>query len=152
MEKVLTVDQVQGVKIDDYYTGNYGTDGSDYDTNNIPTITYKIPFNAFRTDTGGWEYRLNYYVGGAEKRVIYFNDLENEFEDIPQEVISRAEWNAHKTFRDKYNITIDGIDIEFDKTYQINYKNYQCKVRIITMEQDFISNETNITAMEIDNE
>ena len=146
MEKILTVDKIQGVKIDDQYTGNYGTDGQFYDTDNIPQINYSIPLNAVRTDNS-FEYRMTYNNG--QYRVIYFHDLQTGFRDLPMEVISRAEWEAYKVFRDKYTIELIGVNYIFDQTFKVNYENYKGSFRLITLEKDYENNKTIITGLEL---
>lgn len=146
MSKVLTIDRVDYIRIEDYYTDNYGSDGNNY--NNGSEIKYKIPFNAFPT-ANAFEYRLSYYAGSSEKRVIYFYDPAIYFKDIPQEVISRAEWEAHKNFTDQYEFELDGINYEIDKTYYVNYDNYQGRVRPIKIDKNLLENKTRMTALEI---
>lgn len=145
MSKVLTVDRVCYVEITDYYTDNYGSDGDNISTDKL---TYKIPMNAFPTDNG-YEYRLNYYYGSTEIPVIHFYDPQIDYRDLPQEVISRAEWEQHKNFRDQYEFELQGIDYEFDATYSVNYGNYQGKFRPITIEKDLLNSKTKMTALEI---
>ena len=145
MNKILTVDRINIVKINDYYTDNYGQDG---ENTGDKKIEYKIPLNAFPTDNG-YEYRLNYYSGSTEKRVVHFYDSQINYKDLPQEVISRAEWEAHKNFRDQYEFELSGIDYEFDKTYSVNYENYSGMFRPITIEKNLLESKTKMTALEI---
>lgn len=149
MSKVLTVDKVHGVKIDDFYTNTYGSDGTIYESTTSKVINYKIPLNAFPT-ANAFEYRLNYFVGSTEKRVINFYDKQISFKDIPQEVISRAEWLAFKDFRDKYEIELIGVNYKFDSTYSVNFENYKGKFRPIMMEKDLEQNSTKLTALQIE--
>lgn len=148
MSKVLSVDRVEGVKIDDYYSDNYATDGNNYGTSDHRTINYKIPFNAIKT-TNAYEYRLNYFQDGQEKRVIYFNDLQLGFEDIPMEVISKAEYEAHRNFRDKYDFKLWGIDYKFDATYSVDTYNYNGKFRPIELSKDLFSNYSEMRAIQL---
>lgn len=149
MTKMLSVDKVEGVKIDDYYSDNYATDGFNYGTEEYRTINYKIPLNTFSTNEG-FEYRLNYFQSGAEKRVIYFKDIELNFEDIPMEVISRAEWEAHKIFRDKYELKLYGIEHSFDSSYSIDQYNYKGKIVPVEMSISLLSNRTTMKVKQID--
>lgn len=148
MSKVLSVDRVEGVKIDDYYSDNYATDGNNYGTSDHRTINYKIPFNAIKT-TNAYEYRLNYFQGSQEKRVIYFNDRQIGFEDIPMEVISRAEYEAHRNFRDKYDFKLWGIDYRFDATYSVDTYNYNGKFRPIELSKDLFDNYSEMRAIQL---
>lgn len=148
MNKVLTIDKVDYVKIQDYYTEEYGYDGSNYNNDNV--INYSIPLNAVRTTSGGINARMLYYdLLGNVKDVDYFYDPVTGYKDIPQEVISRAEWESHKTFRDQYEFEISGIDLEFDDTYYVNYENYTGKFRPITLEKNLLESKTKMTALEI---
>lgn len=148
MNKVLTIDKVDYVKIQDYYTEEYGEDGSNF--NNDKTINYKIPLNAVRTASGGINARMLYYdLSGNVKDVDYFYDPVTGYRDIPQEVISRAEWESHKTFRDQYEFELSGIDFEFDETYYVNYENYTGKFRPVTLEKNLLESRTKMTALEI---
>ncbi len=161
MRKTLSVSKIQGVKIEDYYTSNYAYKGKNYDTDNIPQINYKIPLNAFATASSPFfEYRMDYTSGGSDYRVIYFKDLENlvdgePVEDIPQEIISMAEWEAHRTFRDKYEIVLEGTDYDYDESYLVDYvidgQDFFGKVRIITMSEDYNEDKTTLNVIEIDN-
>lgn len=148
MSKVLSIDKVDFVKIEDYYTDNNGSDGKFY--NNSAVINYKIPFNTVRTAID-YEYRLSYYAGNIEKRVIYFYDPAINFKDLPMEVISRAEWEAHKDYTDQYEFELDGIGYEIDKTYSVNYDNYRAKFRPTKIDINLLENKTKMTALEIEN-
>lgn len=148
MSKILTIDKVDYVKIQDYYTEEYGYDGSNL--NNDREINYKIPLNAVRTASGGIDARMRYYdLLSNIKNVDYFYDPVTNYRDLPQEVISRAEWELHKTFRDQYEFEISGIDLEFDETYYVNYENYTGKFRPITLEKNLLESKTKMTALEI---
>lgn len=147
MNKVLTIDRADGVRIDDYYTDSYATAGSDYG-NDENRINFKIPFNALAT-ANGYEYRLNYYVGSNEKKVINFYDRQLNFKAFPEDVICKAEWEAHRTFTDQYEFELGGINYDFDKTYSVNFENYVGKFRPITIKKDLLNSKTNMTALEI---
>jgi len=146
MDKTLTVDRISYLVVNDYYSGNYGSDGNNLNADG--KLEYRIPFNSFMTDNG-WEYRLNYYYGSQEKRVIYFYDAQLQFRDIPQEVISRAEWELHRNFRDQYEFELSGINYNFDSTYSVDFENYKGIIRPITIELDLLSSKTKMTALEI---
>jgi hypothetical protein len=148
MNKALSVDKIQGVKIEDYYTNNYGTDGSDYGTEGLRTVNYKIPLNTFPT-ANSFESRMLYWDGSHERAVIYFTDRQIGFTDIPQEVISRAEWEAHKNFRDKYEFELEGIDYEFDQTYSVDYLNYKGKFRPVELSKNLLNNRSTMKAIQI---
>lgn len=148
MSKILSVDKVQGVRINDYYSGNYAAKGSNYGSPDLRTISYKIPLNTFRGDSN-YEYRMIYKQGGIEKRVIYMKDVQIGSEDIPQEVLSIAEWEAHKDFRNKFEFKLDGINYEFDATYSVNYLNYQGKFRPLELSKDLIGNVTTMKGIQI---
>lgn len=147
MTKTLAIDRVDYVKIEDYYTDNNGSDGKFY--NNSAVINYKIPFNTVRTAID-YEYRLSYYAGNIEKRVIYFYDPAINFKDLPMKVISRAEWEARKDCIDQYEFELDGINFEIDKTYSVNYENYQGKFRPTKIDINLLENKTTMTALEIE--
>lgn len=148
MQKGLTIDKVDYVKIQDYFTEEYGYDGSNY--NNDNTINYKIPLNAVRTASGGINARMLYYdLSGNVKDVDYFYDPVTGYRDIPQEVISRSEWESHKTFRDQYEFELTGIDFEFDGTYSVRYENYTGKFRPIALKKNLLESKTTMTALEI---
>lgn len=158
MRRSLTISKIQGVKIEDYYSANYAVRGKNYVINNVPQINYKIPFNAFATtESPFFEYRLKYRSGGVDYRVIYFKDLENiingePFEDLPQEVIAQAENDAHGTYRNKYDLVLDGVNYNFDSTYGVDYtddgQHYTGKFRIITMTENS-EDETTATFTEV---
>lgn len=147
-KKELTIDKAEGVKILDWYTGNYGTDGSITALNENKLISYKIPLNAFRTDNG-YEYRLNYYTNNQEKKVIYFYDTKLRYKDIPQEVISRAEWEQFRIFRDKYRLELDGVNFSFNQNYNFSYENYNATIRPLTIEKNYNEDSTIMTGVEI---
>lgn len=147
MTKTLTIDKVSEVIVNDYYTDNYGKKGNNYG-NDDEKIELKIPLNAFNTQNGV-EYRLNYFIGGTEKRVVHFYDAQLQVRDIPQELISIAEWESHKSFRDQYEFELSGIDKDMDKTYSVDFENYQGKFRPITIEKDLLNDNTQMTALEI---
>lgn len=149
MNKILDADKVEKVIINDYYSGNYASKGVNYGGSDSREILYKIPLNAFRT-ANSYEYRLNYFQGGHEKRVIHFIDVQSGYEDIPQEVISNAEWNAHKNFRDKYEFKLSGIDYNFDETYSVDQFNYQGKFRPLEISKNLFENKTSMKAIQID--
>lgn len=150
MKKDLAVETVDGVKIDDYYTDNYGSDGANYGVPNSKILNYKIPLNAFRTQNG-FEYRLNYYIGNTEKSVTHFYDKQLAMRDIPQEVISAAEWESYREFRDKYKLILRGVNHEFDKTYSVNKFNYQGIFRPLEMARNYLTHKTNMTALQLNN-
>ncbi len=145
MNKTLTVDRISYLVVNDYYTDNYGSEGYKL---GAEKLEYKIPFNSFMTENG-WEYRLNYYYGSQERRVLYFYDNQIPFRDIPQEVIARAEWDLHKDFRDQYEFELSGINYNFDSTYSVDFENYKGRVRPITLELDLLNSKTKMTALEI---
>jgi hypothetical protein len=150
MTKLLSVDKVESVRIDDYYSDNYAKDGNDYGTEDYRKINYKIPLNTFRTGFS-YEYRMSYLQSGTERRVIYFKDLETGFEDLPMEVISRAEWLAHRNFRDKYEFELYGIDYTLDSTYSVDQYNYKGKFKPVEISKDLMRNRTIMKAIQIDN-
>ena len=147
MSKSLSIDQVNQVLIKDYYTGNYARKGNDYNIDD-KKLEYKIPLNAFRTDNG-WEYRMNYYSGSVEKRVIHFYDPVLDIRDIPQEYLSLAEWQYHRNHLSQYEIELSGIDYHMDRTYRIAVYNYNDYVRPVTIEKHLLDGITNMTALQI---
>lgn len=147
MSKDLAIDKVSQVVINDYYTGNYAKKGSDYNIDE-ETLEYKIPLNAFRTENG-WEYRLNYYSGGSEKRVLHFYDPVLQIRDIPQEYLSIAEYNAHKNHLNRYEFELAGINYDMDATYRVLEDNYDDLVRPVTIEKHLLDDFTNMTAIQI---
>jgi len=147
MTKMLTVDRTEGVKIVDYYESTqYGMDGTDFGGDNSGLLTYRIPLNTYQTQNG-YEYRMTY--GSTDKQVIYFYDTEIGYNDLPMEVISRAEYLQFQAFRDKYEIVLDGIDYSFHDTYRLNYRNYSGTFRPVTMAIDLVNNQTTLTGLEI---
>lgn len=149
MEKSLVVDKLDYVRIDDYFTGNFGADGSNYNDSDAQ-VNYKIPLNTIPVGSGDLLSRMFYYdLLGDIKQAHYFYDPVTEFRDLPQEVISRSEWEAHKNFRDQYEFELSGIDYEFDKTYSVNYENYSGMFRPITIEKNLLESKTKMTALEI---
>lgn len=148
MEKMLSTDKVQGVSVKDYYTENFASKGSSYGGSEFKTITYKIPLNTFRGDNN-FEYRMTYKQSGAEKRVIYMKDLQIGVEDIPQETLSHAEWEAHKNYRDKYEFRLNGINYDFDSSYSVDYLNYQGKFRPVELSKDLLGNKSTMKAIQI---
>lgn len=147
MSKYLAIDRVSQVVINDYYTGNYAKKGSDYNIDE-EKLEYKIPLNAFRTENG-WEYRLNYYSGGSEKRVLHFYDPVLQVRDIPQEYLSIAEYNAHKNHLNRYEFELSGINYNMDSTYRVGQNNYSDLVRPVTIEKYLLDDYTNMTAIQI---
>lgn len=147
MSKDLVIDKVNQVLIKDYYSGNYAKKGNEYNIDD-KTLEYKIPLNAFRTENG-WEYRLNFFAGNTEKRVIHFYDQVLNLRDIPQEYLSLAEWQYHKDHLSQYEFELSGIDYHMDKTYRINVDNYRDYLRPVTIEKHLLDNFTNMTALQI---
>ena len=147
MSKILTVDRTEGVKIVDYYnSGQVGMEGTDYGGDNSGLLTYRIPLNTYATENG-FEYRMTY--GSTDKEVIYFYDTQIDYKEVPMEVIARSEYLQFQAFRDKYEITLDGIDYSFHDTYRINYRNYSGTLRPVTMSVDLVSSQTTLTGLEI---
>ncbi len=147
MSKSLAIDKVNEVVIKDYYSDNYARKGNNYNIDD-QSIEYKIPLNAFRT-LFGWEYRLNYFAAGQVKSVIHFYDPYLQIRDIPQELLSSAEWQSHKDHLNQYEFELAGIDYHMDKTYSVNQDNYTGLVRPITIEKDLLNEVTQMTALEI---
>lgn len=147
MSKSLAIDKVNEVVIKDYYSDNYARKGNNYNIDD-QSLEYKIPLNAFRT-ANGWEYRLNYFAGGQEKRVVHFYDQQLQIRDIPQELLSVAEWQSHKDHLNQYEFELAGINYHMDKTYSIDQDNYTGLVRPITIEKDLLEEVTQMTALEI---
>lgn len=148
MRKSIQTDKITGVKIKDYYTGNYGTDGFITTGTDDRHTEYSIPLNAVFTENG-FEHRLVFTAGGQTRRVIDFKDLNNGYRALPHEVVSRAEYEAHKDIRDKYEITVDGVNINFYQLYFVLFENYNGYFKPIEIEKDTLNNVTRIIALEI---
>lgn len=148
MEKSVTLDRLTSVKISDMYTDNHAKRGylDTIDTSEL--LSYSIPLNAVRT-ANAYEYRLNYYAGTTEKRVINFYDKQIGKLDLPMEVIAEAEIESMKDFRDEYRFELSGLNVEMDKTYFVNYDNYVGKMRPVWMAEKLLNDKTLLTAVEL---
>lgn len=147
ISKALMIDQINEMVVRDYYTDNYARKGNQYNIDD-QKYEYKIPLNAFATQNG-FEYRMNYYVNGQEKRVIYFFDPELNITDIPQEYLSIAEWQYHRNQISRYEMTLPGVAYSMADCYRIAIDNYSDTVRPVTLSLDFFNDVAQMTALEI---
>ncbi|MBL8008114.1 MAG: hypothetical protein JNJ56_11325 [Ignavibacteria bacterium] len=149
MNKLINMDKVVGVKIEDQYENNvYTTYGKVFGATTDRLINYSIPLNSFLTDIS-YEYRLFYFISGVRKLVKYFKDKQQGYEGTAQEVIARAEFENWNNYRDKYEFELSGVNYPFDLTYRVDQYNYKGNFRPLQISIDYFENKTKMTAVEI---